>query len=168
ADRLGWRRRAVENSWLEIETLGMAEADWSHGVIWMPQGIRHNPPENPNVIRGWSKQVLPECPLMVEALITLHSYIQAHLTPLHLEAFREGFWEGLRKGFPKGFGEGFREPFGEPFPEPCPKQEQEQDLREEYTPPVPPPRGGGARPSLRKPTTAERRWAESFRQAHGC
>jgi hypothetical protein len=185
SDRLGWRKGAVENSWSEIETLGMAVADWDHGVIWMPNGITHNPPENPNVIRGWSKQVLPECPLMVEALVTLYTYIQKHLPPSHLEAFRDGFWEGLRKGFPKGFpkgfgeglpkgfpkgfGEGFGEPFGEPFGQGSGKQEQEQEQEQEKsTPPRTPPLPRGGFKVPRKPTTEERHWAETFRHRLGC
>lgn len=97
ADRLGWPAVTVKRCWDEIERLQMAEADWMHGMIWMPRGLEHNPPQNPNIVRGWAKVPLPQCPLMSQALGVLRA--------------------GLVAGYEQSFVEAFDESFGESFPE---------------------------------------------------
>lgn len=91
SDRLGWKARDVESCWAEIADKAMAEADWRHGVIWLPKGIEHNEPESPNVIKGWGKLVLPECALVTSALESLQLYLSTHLSEAYSKAFRETF-----------------------------------------------------------------------------
>lgn len=39
-------------------------------VIWIPNYLKHNPPENPNQIKGWAKVLpyIPQCPLKFQIL----------------------------------------------------------------------------------------------------
>lgn len=146
SDRLKWRIVEVERCWDEIAQQGMAEADWPSGVVWLPNGIVHNAPESPNVITGWSKVVLPECPLTFKALGHLDGYLARHHSKAYAEAFRKAFEKFVRH-FPKGFREGF----GDTFRERSPNQEQEQ---EQDPSPQPPAHAGG------RITRDERRRAE--------
>lgn len=137
SDRLHWKVRSVEKYWSEIETLGMAAADWRHGVVWLPKGIEHNEPESPNVITGWGKLVLPQCALIEEAIATLEAYISERLSAPYGKAFEKAFRESFAKTSPNQ------------------EQEQEQDL-----PPQPPADAGGVR-ILR----GDRTFADTVRKA---
>jgi len=104
AEALGWSLTGFRKTWREVEQLGMAESDWRARVIWLPNAIRHNPPESPNVVRGWRDTLdnIPECPLKTKAL-----------------TFLKGFLEDMGEGFAKAF----RDLPGHPLP----NQEQEQE-----------------------------------------
>jgi len=98
---------------------GFAEAfgeGIERGMVWhspeaaflaLPAFIKYNPPDNPNVVRGWRAIVdlLPECELR-------NQYFQR--IRAHIETLPKGFAEGL----PKGFGEGFQEPLPQPYAKP--------------------------------------------------
>jgi hypothetical protein len=133
SDRLKWRVVDVEHCWQEIEALKMAEADWGAGVVWLPKGIGHNEPESPNVIKGWGKLVLPECPLITKALGSLYVYIDTHLSEAYAKAFM--------KAFPKAFPKALREGFGDTFAKGSPNQDQDQEQEQEPTPQPPSSRG---------------------------
>src|SRR5947207_13266707 len=59
AEMLGWKMGAFRRVWRELEQLGMVKADWGHRLVWIPKAIRHNPPESPNVVKGW-RSILDE------------------------------------------------------------------------------------------------------------
>lgn len=142
SDRLRWSVRDVERCWREIEQQRMAKADWKFGVVWLPKGIEHNEPESPNVIKGWGKIVLPESPLVVEAIATLRQYLSLHRSKAYRKAFREAFREYCRQG--------------------TRNQEQEQDQEQDLVPP-PNPLLAEEGASLKPPTRQERKFAEELR-----
>lgn len=113
AEELGWPLEGFREAFAELFREGLAKADWKARVVWIPNAIKYNPPENPNVVKGWrtSWDEVPECALKGEAYQRL-------------------------KAFTKGLGEGF----GKAFLECCPlclaNQEQEQEQEQEQTPPV--------------------------------
>lgn len=104
AESLRWPVEAFREAFGEAFLQGLAKADWEAPLIWIPNAIKHNLPESPNVIRGWRAEwdEIPECQLKLEA------------------------WQSL-----KAFLEDYREAFGEAFREACrqpsPNQEQEQE-----------------------------------------
>ncbi len=55
----------------------MAIADWNAKVVFLPNAVRYNPPENPNVVIGWGKafQLIPECALRSEAAKVMREQI---------------------------------------------------------------------------------------------
>lgn len=60
----------------EVFRNGLATADFDHKLVFLPNGFRHNPPENPNVAKGWVGRIeeLPDCDLKAEVI---RSAIQA-------------------------------------------------------------------------------------------
>jgi len=91
---LHWSKRGTDVAWREIEAQHLAEADWTTGVIWIPKAIKHNPPENPNVVKGWRNPLaeIPACPLKTTAVNSLRE-------------FCKGLGKGFAEAFPEGFGE---------------------------------------------------------------
>lgn len=98
AERLGWSLVSFRRCWQEIETAGMAQADWRNQVVWLPNAFAYNVPANPNVIRGWRPWLLeiPDCQLKTEALTALESLV-ARLG----EPFSKAFTELFPKPFAK-------------------------------------------------------------------
>ncbi len=69
ASALRWSVRDFRRCWEEIEGHEMASADWTAGLIWVPNAIHHNFPENPNTVKGWKLawKELPDCALRQRA-----------------------------------------------------------------------------------------------------
>jgi len=130
AEALGWSLKAFREAFAEVFAEGMAEADWTARVVWVPNAIRYNEPESPNVIRGWRTawDELPECALKAKAFSTFKAFTEA-------------------KG--EGFAKAFREACGQPSPKAMANQEQEQEPEQEQETTL---RVVGARPA--RPTRA--------------
>lgn len=76
AEELGWPVRSLRRCMQEITDRGMAKFDRKAGLIWVPRGIWHNPPDNPNVIVGWriAWKELPDCSLKDEAQAAIEAW----------------------------------------------------------------------------------------------
>jgi len=126
AEALNWPLRGFRHAFQEIGLQGMAIADWTARVVWIPKAVVHNPPESTNVIRAWRAgfDEVPECPLRHQAL-------------QQLQAFVEGMGEGFRQAFREAFAQALAEPLA---------QGQGQSgtgaVTGTDTPPICPPRGG--------------------------
>ncbi len=110
SEEIGWSVKGFREAFAEVFGQGMAKADWTARLVWVPNAIRYNKPESPNVVRGWriAWDELPECALKVEAFHQL-------------------------KAFTEGLGEGFAKAFQEACAKPSPNQEQEQEQEQETT-----------------------------------
>lgn len=152
AERLGWPMEGFLKAFAELfperstEQAGKAsqkpwlKADWDAQVVWIPNAVYHNEPENPNVLKSWRHawRLIPECPLKDEAYSGL-------------KAFAEGKSKGFAKAFHDTFGKDLREGVRKAFPKQ--KQEHEQkDLLFEKIPTRAPARAGG---SARVPSDAD-------------
>ena len=113
ADELGWTPKAFAEAFAEVLSNGMAKYDDKACLVWLPNFIRYNQPESPNVVKAWDSalDLLPECNLKDEV-------IQG------AKAFAEGMTEGFVRALPEAFAKGM----------PYQEQEQEQEI---HTPPVP-------------------------------
>jgi hypothetical protein len=113
AAELGWLERRFRRAFGEIIRLGMVRHDEQAALIWLPNFLKYNAPENPNVVRSWqaSLDLLPECGLK-DALM--------HACRCLVERLPKGFAEGLPEPFRKGMANQEQEQ------EPEPEQEQEQ------------------------------------------
>lgn len=148
AERLHWPVAAFRRCWNEIESRGMVQIDRVRHLVWLPNAIKHNMPESPNVVLGWHTHIdeLPSCPLRDQALWHLHAVLETiGERGIYAKALRDILPEGVarrredqRKDFPKDFQKDFTEGCGEGSRDPSPNQEQEQDL----DPPTP-LQGGG-------------------------
>lgn len=79
AECLGWPVKTLLHCWREIEAAGMAQADWQARLIWQPNGIKHEPPENGNQVIGWRSAFdeLPACALAAKVRETLERFLTA-------------------------------------------------------------------------------------------
>src|SRR5262249_18339886 len=104
----------------EVLAQGMAEADFSARVVWIPRAIHYNAPESPNVVRSWAAywDEIPEGSLKTKAYQQLKDFLEA---------------------FGKGFGQAFDQACDKPSAKASSNQEQEQE--QEQNPPQP-PKGG--------------------------
>ena len=109
---MGWTEKVFREAFHEVIEKGMCVCAERDGLIWLPNFMRYNPPESPNVLKSWAGALedCPECSLKIEIF-------------QHVKA--------LSKGFGKGFIEAFNEAFGEGDPQPLPNQEQEQEQENE-------------------------------------
>lgn len=108
AHELGWTEKAFREAFGEVLAKGMAKHDESACFVWVPNFLKYNRPESPNVVKSWSSwfDLLPEC--------SLKSQLQQQV-----------------KAFAEGLSEGFRKALGEAFAKGMPNQEQEQEHKQE-------------------------------------
>lgn len=119
AEELGWKLEAFDEAFGEVFAQGMAKADFKARLVWLPNALKHNKPESPNVVRSWrvDLDLLPECALKIEAV----AHIRDHLESVG-KAFVEAFDDVLGKR-----KEASPKPSVKPFANPMPNQEQEQE-----------------------------------------
>lgn len=96
AEELGWSLKAFRNAFRELFREGLVKADWNARVVWIPNAIKYNRPENPNVIKGWrdSWEEVPECSLKTDAYQVFKEFTEG-LSEEFGKAFREGCAKGL-------------------------------------------------------------------------
>lgn len=102
----GWEPERLREALREAFAKGMLKHDPKASFLWLPNFLRYNGPESPNVVKAWGKalDLLPECGLK-------NQLIQ------HVKAFAEGLTDGFAKALPEAFAKGM----------PYQEQEQEQD-----------------------------------------
>ncbi len=96
AEGLGWSRDDFQRVFDEIAAQGMAIADWSAPLVWLPNAVVHNPPQSPNVVRAWAADLveIPECALKQRAGRRIYAF---------LDGFSEAYPKAFREAYPKGF-----------------------------------------------------------------
>ncbi|UHQ19403.1 hypothetical protein LVB87_14625 [Lysobacter sp. KIS68-7] len=108
AAELGWSTEAFGQAFAEASRLGIVEHDAEACFIGLPNFLRYNQPESPNVVKAWAGAVdlLPECDLKNVVL-------------------------QRAQGYAEGLSEPFARAFREAFPKAMPNQEQEQEQKQE-------------------------------------
>jgi hypothetical protein len=126
AEYMGWDLKGFQKPFGELLGEGMAKYDPDAHFLYLPNFLRYNPPDNPNVVKSWAKLdgLLPECSLRDEYIQIVKGFLEGYGKGF-VEAFPEGIWKGISKG--------------------SRKQEQEQELipREQERlepPPISPPK----------------------------
>lgn len=97
AKDLGWSVKDYRKVFAEVFSRGMVKVDWDAGLIFIPNAIKHNLPENPKVIIGWGKywDELPQCALKDEAYHHLKDFLIDY-TKDKSESFLEAFGKTIR------------------------------------------------------------------------
>lgn len=113
AAELGWPEKAFREAFGEGFRKALFKHDEDACFVWLPNFLRYNRPESPNVVKSWSDsfELLPECPLKDQL-------------SLHVKAFAEGFGKAFTEALPEAFRKAL------PNQEQEQEQEQEQDKRE--------------------------------------
>jgi hypothetical protein len=78
AEELGWSLNDFRKVFKEIENLGMAFADWEARVVLIPNAIKYDPPQNPNIIKKWAYNFegIPNCELKWRFYKILNDFIE--------------------------------------------------------------------------------------------
>jgi len=97
ASEKGWSLEAFEKAFGEVLEKGMVKACQKPPFIWLPNFVKYNPPQSPNVVVAWGKSIgtLPECFLLDECLATAISA---------LESREKSFLEAFHRYLPKASG----------------------------------------------------------------
>lgn len=108
AEEIGWEAEAFREAFREALSKGMAEHDRTACLIALPNFLKYNRPESPNVVRAWESalDLLPECDLKIVVI-------------QRAKAFAEALSEAFGKALPEAFAEA--------LPKAMPYQEQEQE-----------------------------------------
>jgi hypothetical protein len=119
AEALGWNQEDFDRCFTEIESLGMVEADWKARVVSIPNAIKYNPPESPNVVKSWQNWLdeIPECELKDKHIELIIDFLEDNF-PSCLEAIDPSF---------KASSKASRKASVKPSRKPLPNQEQEQE-----------------------------------------
>ena len=139
AEDLGWPLEAFDKAFGEAFREGMVKADFEARFLWVPNALKHNKPESPNVVTSWGAEfdLLPECSLKAEAYEAIKAFV-----------FNIG------EAYGKAFDKAFTKPSAKPSAKAMPNQEQEQEQEQEED--APPLRGGIGLPEDRPPEDLKR------------
>lgn len=99
----------------ELLEKGLIKYDQECFLIYVPNFLRYNFPESPNVIKSWSNylDVLPECELT--------NYVFAKSAEIIFDSQKDSFIKALPKEFIKAYQEDYDEAFIEPSMKALPK-----------------------------------------------
>lgn len=141
AEELGWSLPDFRRCFAEAAAQRFVEADWSSGIVWLPNAVRHDPPASANVVTGWGRVIrneMPECPLLLKALLQIRQHIGGlfEKPDPFLEAFDKAFPKAFLKGLEEAFEEAREQAFREEFPEAFPEDPAKaiQDVFENPSP----------------------------------
>lgn len=109
-----WSVERFRKGFAELLSNGMAKADEDAGLIYLPNFLKYNQPENPNVVKAWAGGVdmLPECELKTR--IISDSYASLCDRP---QSFKEAFVKLFGKQGRNGLANGMANQEPEPEPE---------------------------------------------------
>lgn len=110
ATELGWSEKAFREAFGEALAKGMLEHGEKASFVGVPNFLRYNGPESPNVVKSWvaALDLIPECELKCRLLQRVRA-----------------FADGLSEAFGKALAETFREAMPNQEQEPEQKREQE-------------------------------------------
>ena len=102
AVELGWSPEAFGEAFREALREGMVEYDEKASCIVLPNFLKYNRPESPNVVKSWpvAFDFIPECELKNQLFQRLKAFVEG-LT----EAFPKAFREAFPKDYAKDYGE---------------------------------------------------------------
>ncbi len=91
---LKMNEKAFREAFREAFRASLIKYDEESSFIWLPNFLKYNRPQSPNVVLSWSNWLnyLPECDLKIELIHNVKSFVQSLG-----EAFREALPEGFRK-----------------------------------------------------------------------
>ena len=108
AAEIGWALKGFTEAFQEALAKGMTKHDSEACLVWLPNFLKYNRPESPNVVKAWATalELLPECGLK-------------DIVIQNAKAFAEALPEAFLKALPEAFAKSM------------PNQEQEQEQEQE-------------------------------------
>lgn len=140
AEERRWTTQRLSKAFLEISKKGLIEHDRVACYVGIPNFLRYNGPESPNVVSSWkhAPDFIPECTLKDELLQRVKDFVKA--LPKKWQRLPEGFGKGSARA--RALEQ---------------EQEQEQEKREGDIAGASPLRSknGTAKKAFQKPTVAD-------------
>lgn len=101
AEELGWVMENFQKACAEILMQGLAKADFKTRLIFIPNAIKYNKPQSPNVVKSWASHwdELPECELKNIAYHTIKSFLES-MGKAFVEAFQYATEKPCMKAMP--------------------------------------------------------------------
>jgi hypothetical protein len=133
AAELGWPVRRLRTALTPAIEQRMVEVNEAASYIALPNFMKFNPAENPNVAQAWVSafDLIPECPEKQGLIVRC----RASLSGTRLQGFDKEFAERFGQPFTEPLPKGMPNP--EPEPEPLPEPEQEPGAGVSSLPPPP-------------------------------
>lgn len=127
AEDLNWDLEAFDKAFREAFAQGLVEVDFEARVVWIPNAIKHNRPESPNVVLSWASEfdLIPECDLKRQAFESLKASVHALG-----EAFAKAFDKAISKPSDKPLAKALPKAMAKAMPNQEQEQEQEQKKKE--------------------------------------
>ncbi len=96
ASELRWPLEKLQQALEESFLQDMVRHDESASFMWLPNFLKYNQPESPNVVRSWENHLdyLPECTLKNSVIEHIKSYTQT-LSPTFQEALPQSFGKSM-------------------------------------------------------------------------
>lgn len=97
ASEMRWEFKRFNVAFNEIIKLNMVRFDEASSYLWLPNFLKYNRPESPNVVKSWEDilDYLPECALLNEMITKVASMVSTMS-----EAFVEALPHAFRKAMP--------------------------------------------------------------------
>src|SRR5260370_25964005 len=88
ADDLGWPSERLSKAFREVCEKAMVRHDESSRLVWLPNFLKYNPPQSPNVVKAWpaAYELLPECAMKPAIWSACEAYIKC-LSKAFIKAF---------------------------------------------------------------------------------
>lgn len=104
ADELNWDIKAFREAFREVFKEGMVRYDEKARLVWLPNYLKHNSPESPNVVKTWANAAdyLPECHLKSQIICHAKAFV---------DGLSKGFQEAFREVLQEDLVEDYREPY---------------------------------------------------------
>lgn len=91
AEAIGWSLTDWSRCFSELESRGMAVADWEARLVYLPAALSHNEPANPNTVRSWRNewQMVRACPLRDRIVAEMSATFSGMKKPEFAQAFAD-------------------------------------------------------------------------------
>ncbi|ESY79599.1 hypothetical protein X739_21205 [Mesorhizobium sp. LNHC220B00] len=128
APTLKWSTERFHKGLAELSANSMVEYDDEAGIVCLPNFLRYNAPENPNVVKAWgsSYDMLPECDLKIKTLSRAYEALRGRPKSF-VEAFAKLFGEQSANGSANHWRNGTPNKEQEPEPEQEPKESASEE-----------------------------------------
>lgn len=120
-------------AYLELVKEGLILYDKTEHLIYIPNFLKYNLPESPNVIKSWNSAIdsLPECELRDFIFAKSAEFIINNQSDSFKKALPKEFVKAYNEGYEKALPKAFKEDLPKAFPKAMPNQEQEQYIYKE-------------------------------------
>jgi hypothetical protein len=138
ADDLGWPSERLSKAFREVSAKDLIRHDEASRLVWLPNFLKYNRPESPNVVKAWVKayELLPECELKAAVWAGSEAFVKG-MSKAFVKAFESLSKDYAESGAGTGAGTGLKAGGAQDAPAPFPAKLKPQALSNTPVPVVP-------------------------------